>query len=147
MDKRELLEILCGKDKKETYEKFKNLLANATAENELYEHFDEIAVLLNNERSHVRLRSFVLLCAISSKDADNKIEGVIGDMLRVLDDDKPTVIRQCLSALISLIENKPQLCPAIIKKVNAIDCAKFKDSMRPLIAKDIFNLMKSTDKR
>lgn len=63
-------------------------------------------------------------------------------MLRLLHDDKPTVVRQCLSALNEVALYRPELCPAILEELARMDPSGYKDSMAPLIEKDIKELRK-----
>ena len=46
-------------------------------------------------------------------------------------------MRQCLAALRSVLLYKPELGEAIVARIAALDLSKYKDSMRPLIEKDI----------
>ena len=58
-------------------------------------------------------------------------------MLNVLDDEKLTIVRQCLASLNSLLLYKPDLSNKIESKLKNMDLSKYKDSMKPLIQKDI----------
>ena len=40
---------------------------------------------------------------MSKWDKDNKINNIIDSLLQVLDDEKPTIVRQCLSSLNNLL--------------------------------------------
>ena len=55
----------------------------------------------------------------------------------MLEDDRPTAVRQCLAALPALLRWKPALSGAVEAKLAALDLSKYRDSMRPLIEKDI----------
>ena len=61
-------------------------------------------------------------------------------MLKLLNDSKPTVVRQCLSALHEVVLYRPELSGIIQEALMAIDLSKYKDSMAPLIMKDIKSL-------
>ena len=105
--------------------------------NELYTYIKDLLKSLDNEKSYTRVKGFRLICLLSKYDKDNIINKNIDYILSVLDNDKPTSIRQYLAYLLVLIDNKPELYEYIINKVNKIDLSKFKDSMSPLIEKDI----------
>lgn len=83
------------------------------------------------------MQAFRLCCAQAKWDADNKLEYYSDKLLALLNDDKPTVIRQCLFALNTVVLYKPDLCACIEDAYKKLNIAKFKDSMRPLIEKDI----------
>lgn len=68
---------------------------------------------------------------------DNKINDIMDLLLQQLDDEKPIVVRQCLAALNTMLLYKIELSDIVEKKLKSIDCSKYKDSMSPLIQKDI----------
>ena len=103
----------------------------------LYEYFDDIKKMLLDEKSHIRMRGFRIICKLSKWDRDNKTNNAIESLLNVLDDEKPTIVRQCLASLNSLLLYKPDLSNKIESKLKNMDLSKYKDSMKPLIQKDI----------
>lgn len=84
-----------------------------------------------------------MCCAQAQWDSKNKLEQHIDKLLTILDDDKPTVVRQCLSASHTVILYKSDLCGKIEEKLRTLNLEKYKDSMRPLIEKDIEELRKT----
>jgi hypothetical protein len=66
-------------------------------------------------------------------------------MLAMLHDDKPIVVRQCLAALHEVVLYRPELSDAIKAEIEAIDLSKYKDSMSPLIKKDMGELLHLID--
>ena len=110
---------------------------------ELYSYFEKYLKLLLHKSSLVRVRGFRMCCAQAQWDSKNKLEQHIDKLLTILDDDKPTVVRQCLSALHTVILYKPDLCGKIEEKLRTLNLKKYKDSMRPLIEKDIEELRKT----
>lgn len=52
-------------------------------------------------------------------------------------DEKPITARQCIKALAQVGQAKPQYVPKILSCLNNADLSKYKDTMRPLIQKDI----------
>ena len=52
-------------------------------------------------------------------------------------DEKPITARQCIKALAQVGVAKPQYIPRILSCLQGADLSKYKDSMRPLIEKDI----------
>ena len=67
----------------------------------------------------------------------NKINNIIDSLLQVLDDEKPTIVRLCLSSLNNLLLYKIDLSEKVESKLKNMDLSKYKDSMKPLIQKDI----------
>lgn len=95
---------------------------------------------MKSKSSFVRTRGFRLACAQAKWDVDEKIEKNLDRLLSMLDDQKPTAVRQCLAALHIVVLYKPNLAERIGEKLDTMDLSKYKDSMRPLIQKDIEEL-------
>ena len=137
-----LIEELQDKDDKKAYALSKEIGAKSAATDEYYSYFDDFASLLSAKSSYVRTRGFALCCAQARWDTQGKLKSALPDMLILLHDDKPTVVRQCLGALHEVALYRPELCEIIIKEVQSIDLSKYRDSMAPLIQKDIKELLK-----
>lgn len=101
--------------------------------------------LLNAKSSYVRVRGFALCCAQARWDKSGKLQTALPAMLALLHGPKPIVVRQCLAALHEVVIYRPELSQAIRAELERIDVTKFKDSMAPLIKKDINELMKLID--
>lgn len=137
-----LIEGLQDKDDKKAYALAKEVGAKSAASDEYYSYFDEFASLLSAKSSYVRTRGFALCCAQARWDNQGKLQNALCDILKLLHDDKPTVVRQCLGALHEVALYRPELCETIKKEIESIDLSKYKDSMEPLIQKDIMSLIK-----
>lgn len=88
------------------------------------------------------MRGFRIICKLSKWDNDNKINNIIDILLQVLDDEKPTIVRQCLSSLNNLLLYKIDLSEKVEDKLKKLDLSKYKDTMKPLIKKDIDFILK-----
>ena len=88
------------------------------------------------------MRGFRIICKLSKWDNDNKINNIIDILLQVLDDEKPTIVRQCLSSLNNLLLYKIDLSEKVENKLKKLDLSKYKDTMKPLIKKDIDFILK-----
>jgi len=141
MDK--YIDILCGKDTKAGYTKLLELLELSNTSNEMYAYMYKYMEMLNNENSFVRVRGFKLICSQAKWDKKKIIDKNISHILLELDDEKPTAVRQCLIALNILLKYKPELFKDIKSKLEKIDYSKYKDTMKPLIQKDIANILKN----
>ena len=60
----------------------------------------------------------------------------------LVNDEKPTVVRQCLGALHEVVIYRPELSERVYEAVKNIDLSRYKDSMSPLIKKDAEELLK-----
>lgn len=138
----DIIEALQDKDDKKAYALSKEIGAISAVTDEYYSYFDEFTRLLTAEKSYVRTRGFVLCCAQARWDEEGKLEKALSKMFILLHDDKPTVVRQCLGALHEVALYRPELCEVIKAELETIDLSKYKDSMLPLIQKDIDELLK-----
>ena len=102
-----------------------------------YEYFDEFASLLNHPKSFVRNRALYILAANVQWDEENRFDSIISDFLSHITDEKPITARQCIKALAQVGSAKPQYIPIILSCLRSADLSKYKDSMRPLIERDI----------
>ena len=119
------------------------LLEKESAEsNALYGNFVDFIELLKSGNSFVRTRGFRLACAQAQWDVDNQLEENLDVLLGMLDDEKPTAVRQRLSALHEVVRCKPQLARRVEDKRSRMDLSQYKDSMRPLMEADIAALRK-----
>ena len=102
-----------------------------------YEYFDEFASLLNHPKSLVRNRVLYILATNAQWDNENRFDAIISEYLAHVTDDKPITARQCIKALAQIGVAKPQYIPRILLCLHEADLSKYKDSMRPLIEKDM----------
>ena len=107
-----------------------------------YEYFDAFASLLNHPKSYVRNRVLSILAVNAKWDDENRFDAIIDEYLSHVTDEKPITSRQCIQALVLVGKAKPQYIPKIIACFRSADLKKYKDSMRPLIEKD----MKETER-
>ena len=68
---------------------------------------------------------------------------MIHDFLSHITDEKPITARQCIKALAQVGRAKPQYIPMILSALHSADLSKYKDSMCPLIEKDIVETEKA----
>lgn len=140
-----LIPKLQDKDDKKAYELAKQIGALSAESNQNYSCFEDFLGLLTASSSYVRTRGFALCCAQARWDADGKLEKALPAMLTLLHDSKPTVVRQCLAALHEVVLYKPELSEMIKAELQRIDLSSYKDSMAPLIEKDIEALTEIVD--
>lgn len=137
---KDVIKQITQKDNKAAYAKTKEIVAASELSNDYYQYLDDFASLLDDDNSYIRTRAFILCCSQARWD-DGKIKKVLPIMVKLFNDSKPTVVRQCLEAIKEIVVHCPKLCPDILKAINNIDTTKYKDSMAPLIKKDIDSLI------
>lgn len=132
-----IIDKLQDKDNRAAYKLLLELESKSADSNELYPYFDEFLKLLCSESSYVRTRGFRMCCSQAKWDKDCRIERNIDNMLVMLDDEKPTAVRQSIAALHQVLLYKPELYERIKNKVDSLCLDKYKESIIPLIKKDI----------
>ena len=135
--KTDITAILTSKDDKSACEYTEKIISESRESNEWYGYFDEFAALLSHQKSLVRNRALYILAANARWDGDNRFDSIIDEYLSHITDEKPVTARQCIKALAEVGQAKPQLIEQITAALKSADLSKYKDSMRPLIEKDI----------
>lgn len=142
----EKIETLYDKDIKEAYQNLKDLEKLSEEQNVLYSYFDEFLQMIDSTKYVIRVRGFRLLCKQAKWDINNKINQEIDKILVVLDEEKPTALRQYLQAIKDIILYKKELQEKIKENLLAINYLKYKDSMQSLIFKDISEVLNIIEK-
>lgn len=138
MDKIEaLVEKLRDKDDNAAYDALQRLLAESRASARVLPFLPDFFSLLAAPSAYLRTRGLLLVCANARWDAAGLIEEKLPLLLAHITDEKPAVARQFVRALPELAQAKPQCVPAIRQALLAADLSAYRESMRPLIEKDI----------
>ena len=132
-----LIANLTSKDDKYACAIAGKIISESQGTDEWYEYFDTFASLLNHPKSLVRNRALYILAAIAKWDDNNRFDGILSEYLLHITDEKPITARQCIKALVQVGRAKPQYIPRILSCFHSADLSKYKDSMRPLIEKDM----------
>ena len=136
----EILRKLTDRDDKTAYEFAKQLSVESTGSDRYLAMIPMFAELLQDKSSYVRTRAFILICNQARWANDGQLVAVFDQMCLLLNEPKPTVVRQCLSALREVVLFRPELSDKIENALTEIDVSKYKDSMSSLILKDVEEL-------
>ena len=134
---------LIAKDDKYACALADKIISESQETDEWYEYFDDFASLLDHPKSLVRNRVLYILAANAQWDEENRFDSIISDFLTHITDEKPITARQCVKALAQIGLAKPQYIPMILSALRAADLSKYKDSMRPLIERDMMETKKA----
>ena len=134
---RDIIKKLIAKDDKYACAIADKIISESQDTDEWYEYFDEFASLLNYPKSLVRNRVLYILATNAQWDNENRFDAIISEYLAHVTDDKPITARQCIKTLAQIGVAKPQYIPRILLCLHEADLSKYKDSMRPLIEKDM----------
>lgn len=135
--KENIVQMLTSKDDKFACALADKIISESQETDEWYPYFGDFASLLNNPKSLVRNRILYILAANAQWDDENRFDAILPDYLTHNTDEKPITARQCVKALAQIGLSKPQYIPQILSALRSADLSKYKDSMRPLIEKDI----------
>ena len=102
-----------------------------------YEYVEDFAALLSHKNSLVRNRAIGILAANARWDSEDKYPAILDELLKHATDEKPITARQCIQALPEIAAAKPRLIPRIRACLENADLTGYRDSMQPLILKDI----------
>ncbi len=135
--RKDVLTNLTAKDDQYACAYADKIILESQETDEWYEYLDDFASLLNHPKSLVRNRVLHILAANARWDQENRFDTIISDFLAHITDEKPITARQCIKALAQVGSAKPQYIPIILTCLHRADLSKYRDSMRPLIEKDI----------
>ncbi len=141
MDLELLLSALTAKDTKCAYDTLLELERLSDESDCLYPYTERFADMTEDRAYAVRCRGFRLFCRQARWDDGGVIDRCLDRALAILEDEKPTAVRQALAALLELVPYKRALWPVIRARVEAMDLNRYRDTMAPLIEKDIRRLL------
>jgi len=128
---------LTAKDDKYACALADKIISESQETDEWYEYFDDFASLLDHPKSLVRNRALYILAANAQWDEEDRFDPIISDLLTHITDERPITARQCIKVLAQVGLAKPRYIPRILSCLQDADLSKYKDSMRPLIEKDM----------
>ena len=136
-----IIQKMTDKNNKAAYSYCKKIVAESKKSDKYLKMIPTFASMLQDDNSYVRTRFFILICCQSRWATKNQIKKVFSQMEPLLNDPKPTVVRQCLKALKEVILYRPEMCIIIKNAISKVDMNIYKGSMSTLIKKDIDELL------
>ena len=136
----DIISLITDADDKTAYENTKKIAYESEFSDKYYSNIEDFVSLLDDRKSYVRTRAMILCCSQARWDTDGQLEKYLPKMLQLLHDEKPTVVRQSLNALKEVVAFRSKLSETIENELDRIDLSRYKDSMTPLIGKDIAEL-------
>ena len=83
----------------------------------------------------------LLLAANASWDEGGRCAEALDDMTKLLDDEKPITIRQCVGALEAIAIAVPEVREKICDRLMETDLSVIRETMRKLVLKDIVHAL------
>lgn len=132
-----ILYALTDKNDSTAYALTEKIIAESHNTDEWYAYFEEFYRLLAHKKSFVRNRGLMLLAANMQWDEENRFASMIDGFLSHIADEKPVTARQCIKSAAEIGVAKPQYISRILTALQSADLSQYKDSMCPLLKKDI----------
>lgn len=129
--------LLFEKNYNTAYKALQMLQKECEKSDKVYCYMDELANMIDNDNSYIRTRGLTLIAYNAKWDKDNKIDEIIDEYLKHIEDVKPIAARQCIKLLPMIAKNKPELKEDIVSALQKADISVYAESMQPLVYKDI----------
>lgn len=100
---------------------------------------DKLADMIDSDNSYIRTRGLTLIAYNAKWDKDNKIDEIIDEYLKHIEDVKPITARQYIKLLPMIEKNKPKLKEDIVSALQKADISIYVGGMQSLVYKDIQN--------
>lgn len=137
----QLIEWLSSKDDNIRYQSFLLLQSRSIFFDDVYPFWDTFREKLKSENSYQRSIGLMLIAENTRWDAQNRMEDTIDEYLKLLKDEKPITIRQCIQSLGKVALFTPGLNGKIADCLISVDLLNIKETMRKSILLDILNVL------
>lgn len=136
-----LVEWLTEKDDKLRYNSLLLLEHRSEEYDDVYPYWDIFCQKLRSTNSYQRSIGVILIAANVKWDKENKIDITIDDYLKIVYDEKPITVRQCIQSLSKIVPYRANLHNKIANELMSIDIMDVKPTMRKLVLIDILNIL------
>ncbi|NBJ15228.1 MAG: hypothetical protein FNP40_06590 [Dehalobacter sp. 4CP] len=137
----QLVELLTEKDDKLRYHSLLLLEHRSEEYDDVYPFWDIFCEKLKSTNSYQKSIGVMLIATNVKWDRENRIDITIDDYLRILDDEKPITVRQCIQSLGKIVTYRTNLHNKVANELISIDIMDIKPTMRKLILIDILNIL------
>ena len=101
---RSVIEILKDKDCNKAYAYTREICAESVYSDQYYQYFDDLLSLLKEENSYYKTRGIMIIASLSKWDREGKVARSTPQILALLEDKKPVVVRKCIEALKEIVK-------------------------------------------
>lgn len=109
---------------------------------DVYRYWSVLEFKLLNPNPVQRLSGIVLLSENVKWDEKNRMELIVDDYLALCDDENFEVVVSCVQSLPRILTHKPQLRPAVVKKLEALDLSAWEEERRARLEEEINAVIK-----
>lgn len=139
-DIEQLVEWLGEKEDKIRYPSLLILQSRSRIKDDVYPYRETFREKLKSDNSFQRNIGLILLAENARWD-DGWLDGVIGEYLALVNDEKPITARYCVQYLQKIVPYKPDLHAAIAKALMETDLTMVRETMRKLVLFDIIEVL------
>ncbi len=137
----QLVEWLALKEDKIRYQAFLLLKHRSAIDSAVYQYWEVFRSKLCNENSYQRSIGLMLIAENVRWDNCNKMKDTLEEYLKLLKDEKPITVRQCIQSLRAVIEARAELSEAIADQLMSLVLTDYKETMRKLILMDALDIL------
>ncbi len=138
--------LLFDKNNNIAYKALQELQKESEKTDCVYPYMDRLSDMIDSDNSYNRTRGLTLIAYNAKWDKDNKIDEIIDEYLKHIEDVKPITARQCIKLLPMVAKDKPELKCDIVSALQKADVSIYADSMQALVYKDIQNSLAEIEK-
>lgn len=135
-----LVGVLARKEDDPRYRALLLLQSRSASTPDVYRYWDVFRRKLASDNSYQRSIGMLLLAANARWDRDGRCAEALDDMTKLLGDEKPITVRQCVGALEAIALAVPEVRAEICARLIATDLTKIRETMRKLVMKDIVHV-------
>ncbi len=136
-----LVTSLARKEDDPRYRALLLLLSRSSATPDVYRYWDVFRSKLTSDNSYQRSIGMLLLAANARWDEGDRCAEALDDMTKLLGDEKPVTIRQCVGALEAVALAVPEVREKICTRLISTDLSVIRETMRKLVQKDIVHAL------
>lgn len=107
----------------------------------VYPYFDTFCEKLGSENSYQRSLGVMLIAENVRWDTAGKMREVLPEYLKILHDEKPITVRQCVGSLGIIVKAAPVYAKDISEALLSYDVMSVRETMRKLIMSDIVTVL------
>lgn len=133
---------LFNNDNNMAYKCLNQLESESCKSDSVYPYFDVFVEMLQNKNSYIRTRGIILIAVNAKWDKDYKVDEIVDEYLKHINDDKPITARQCIKYLPLLSKYKPNLKQHILQSLKSVNFDRYTESMQSLLSSDIKKCIK-----
>jgi hypothetical protein len=136
-----LVEWLSSQEDEIRYRSFLLLKFRSQHDRCVYQFWEAFRSRLSSGNSYQRSLGMMLLSENVRWDEENRMGLLIDEYLRLLGDEKPITVRQCIQSLENILLYKPELSRIISERLVALPLEKIRETMRKSILMDILQIL------